>query len=282
MRRAALKTKRTIAVFTLALASCRGPMQSPTHTPQVIPLRIVTTSSTTPLLQELTAAYSRDHTLVSFVTQQDNTSTLQQIIENTPSSSPRYAVTNYLPRNSTIWAAPIGHDAIAIITHPNVDVDSLTADDLRQIFMGIATNWSTFGSTNIAIVVVARESTSTTRQAFEDQVMGQRPITPAARLATTYASMLNIVADTPGAIGFISMASLTEVVQVVPIAALDGDSPVLPTDDTIASEEYPLRTPLLIIGTQAPTPDDGYYEFIAWLQNGGQSIIAEHYVPLQN
>ena len=130
--------------------------------------------------------------------------------------------------------------------------------------MGIATNWSAFGDSDIAIVVVARESTSTTRQAFQDQVMGQRPISPAARLATTRSSMLNIVSETPGAIGFISMAALTDDVQVVPIATQDGDTPILPTIETVASGLYPLHIPLLIIGTQAPTPNDGYYEFIAW------------------
>jgi hypothetical protein len=67
MRRAALKTKRTIAVFTLALASCRSPIQSPTNTPQVIPLRIIATSSTAPLLQELTTAYSLEHLTIPVV-----------------------------------------------------------------------------------------------------------------------------------------------------------------------------------------------------------------------
>jgi phosphate transport system substrate-binding protein len=257
-------------------------MQSPTNTPQVIPLRIITTSSTAPLLQELTTAYSLDHTLISFITQNNNTSTLQYIIENPSSSSSLYAITNYLPRNTPLWAAPIGQDAIAIIAHPDIDIDYLTADDLRSIFMGIATNWAAFGNSDITLVVVARESTSTTRQAFQDQVMGQRAITPAARLATTRSSMLNIVAETPGAIGFISMAYLTDDVQAIPIATQEGDTPTLPSIQTVAAEAYPLRIPLLIIGTQPPVPNDGYYEFIVWLQNEGQSIIAEHYVPLAN
>lgn len=283
MRRAALKTKRTIAVFTLALASCRSPIQSPTNTPQVISLRIITTSSTAPLLQELTTAYSNDHALASFSTQNENTLTLQQIIENT-SSTPSYAITNYLPPSTNIWAAPIGYDAIAVIAHPDVEISSLSANDLRSIFMGITINWSVFIESNMDIVVVTRESTSTTQHVFRNQVLGQRTITPAARLATTESSMLSIVAETPGAIGFVSLASLTDDsgIYIIPITTQEGDTPILPTIETVTNETYPLRTPLLIVGSQPPTSDDIYYEFIVWLQNEGQSIIGQHYAPLQN
>lgn len=284
MRLNAQSAKRTLAIMTLALASCRGPIRALTPTPEIIPIRLTTTSSTAPLLQSLALNYQPENTLVSIVNQTDTVYTAQYLSSspNTPEPNhPQYVLTAYYPSQSQAWAAPLGQDGLAIIAHPSLRLDYLTALDLRNIFSGLTYQWSEITqSSSQQIVVVGREETSASRQVFEEIVLGQRSITPAARLATSSQAMLDIVASTPGAIGFISAALVTQNVQVIKIAT-DHNSPALmPSLENIYNETYPLRMPLLIVGPRPPTPGDGYYEFIAWAQSDGQKIIADHYAPL--
>lgn len=283
MRRTALRAKRTLAIVTLALASCRGPIRALSPTPEIIPIRLATTNSTTPLLQSLAFSYQPENKLVGIVNQADDTSSIEQLLfasEPPALDKPQYVLTTHYPLESAAWAAPLGQDGIAIITHPDIQIDYLTARDLRNIFSGISQEWLALSTTQQQIVVVGRESTSATRQAFEELVLGQRVITPAARLATSSQSMLDIVATTPGAIGFVSTALVNKSVHVLGIAADNTTSPILPTLENIYDEVYPLRMPLLIVGPRPPTPGDGYYEFIAWAQTDGQAIIAENYALL--
>lgn len=284
MRLNAQSAKRTLAIMTLALASCRGPIRALTPTPEVVPIRFTTTSSTTPLLQSLALNYQPENKLVSVVNQPDTIYTAQYLstTANTPEPNyPQYVLTTYYPPRSQSWAAPIGQDALAIIAHPALQLDYLTALDLRNIFSGLSYQWSEINQSSAQpIVVVGREETSASRQVFEEIVLGQRPITPAARLAPTSQAMLDIVASTPGAIGFISAALVTQNVQIIKIATDHNEPALLPTLENIYNEVYPLRMPLLIVGPRPPTPGDGYYEFIAWAQSDGQKIVADYYAPL--
>lgn len=276
------KTKRTLVVVTLALASCRAPMQAPTSTPDVVPLYFVTSSSTDSLLRNLAAAYNRENTLVAIVDQAANGIPLVTALEPvTASEPPRYALTTYLPDTDQLWAAPLGQDGIAVIVHPRLALPQLTADDLRQIFTGAVENWAEVGGVDLPITVVSREAESDSRRVFEQLVLGERQITYNALLALTELAMLDTVGRTPGAIGFISMALVSGQVRVMPLVAERNDTPILPTPLTVADGTYPLRTPLLIIGAKPPEPGDGYYEFIVWAQQRqAQQIIGERYAPL--
>ncbi len=276
------KTKRTLVVVTLALASCRAPMQAPTSTPEVVPLYFVTSSSTDSLLRSLAATYTRENSLVAIVDQAANGTSIAVALDPTQSSDPPlYALTTFLPSLENLWAAPLGQDGIAIVVHPRLNIPQLSADDLRQIFTGAVENWLELGGPDLAITVVSRDAESDTRRVFEQLVLGQRQITYNALLALTDSAMLDVVAQTPGAIGFMSMALVSGQVRVVPLVGQAGDTPVLPTPLTVAEGTYPLRTPLLIVGSKPPEPGDGYYEFLVWAQQGqAQQMIGERYAPL--
>lgn len=281
MKSAAQRTKRAIAIVTFALAGCRAPRYSPTATPEVVPLYFATTQTTSPLLYDLAAAYSYDNNLIAIVESTDIpaflTTTTLYPVTSTPAP---YLLTTYHP-NRQLWAAPIGQDGIAIIVNPNLTIPGLTAQDLRDIFTGHVQNWSSYIRQPQKITVISFAADNPTQQAFTDLALGQRQITFEALLATNEQAMLELVAGTPGAIGFISQTALNAQVRVVPIAATADDALVLPSQQTVADESYPLRTPLLIVGEKPPQVGDGYYEFILWAQSpSGQHIIAQTYAPL--
>ncbi|MBZ0307747.1 MAG: substrate-binding domain-containing protein [Anaerolineae bacterium] len=276
-----LKTaKRTIVIFGLAAlaSSCRGMAQQATHTPEISHLRVIATTSTAPLAQDLIQAYVREDALFVISLSEANWSAVQKQLTDDPAF---FGITTFLPEASTLWATPIGEDGLAIIVHPDLQLDVLTAAQLRTIFSGGVRNWREVGGPNLPIVVVSREAGADTRAVFERLVMGERPVSGAAVLAPTSSSILDIVATTEGAISYTSFGSLNNRVRVVPVAASANDTPVPPTLQTIANKTYPLRMPILIVSQKQPDSNSTIYEFFLWIQQGGgQEIIRQRYAPL--
>lgn len=273
------RAKSTIVILSLALVSCRGPMVAPTATPQTVSLRILATTTTYPLLQELAGAYHVPGVLLAFNSAEGS---WDAVYARLAGGEAPYALTTYLPSTANLWAAPIGQDGIAIIVQTNNPVAKLTAEDLRRIFQGRVTVWTELGGPDLPITVVSREEGADTRLVFESLVMGQRRTTPTARLALSSHSMVDLVASVPGAIGYVSMAQLDDRVRAVPVAAVAEDEPLLPTPDTVAANRYPLRTPILVVGPSPPAQDSIYRDWFAWMQSlEGQQIVGRQYGALR-
>jgi ABC-type phosphate transport system substrate-binding protein len=270
MRRA----KRTIIILSLALASCRGPLAVPTATPQTYTVHILATTATYPLLQDLADGYKRPGTLLAINSTVVDWAT---IYNRLLAGDVPFALTTYVPARASLWAAPIGQDGIAIIVHASNAIPALSVSDLRLIFQGQITSWAALGGDDQPVTAVSRESGADTRLAFEALVMDGQPITLNARLALSSASMVEIVAETPGAIGYVSMAWAADSrVRVVPVGTADGAQ--VPTPETVSADLYPLRAPVLIVGPEAPIPNTIYYDWFAWMQSeAGQQIVARHY-----
>ncbi len=269
------RTKRTIVILGLALAGCRGPVLSPTTTPQAVDVRILATTSTYPLLQEFVEAYQPSHLLLAV--EQASAGWLT-VYERVSSGRVPFALTSYLPAQAELWAAPIGWDGIAVIVHASNTTTALDQDDLRLIFQGRVQSWSEVGGPELPVVVVSREDGDGARQAFESLVMNRGRVTSNARLALSGAGMVDIVGSIPGAVGYVTMAQLDDRVRALPLRVLGQPDPVAPTPETVSSGQYPLRTPLLVIGREPPEPDSVYWNWFAWMQSPeGQQIVGQRY-----
>jgi phosphate transport system substrate-binding protein len=275
MRRA----KSTIVILSLALASCRGPMVSPTATPHTVSVRILATTTTYSLLRDLALAYEEPGTLLAVNSAEGSWST---IYPRLLAGEAPFALTTYLPPDANLWAAPVGQDGIAIIVHAANPVPALTADELRLIFQGQITTWTEVGGPDLPVTVVSREDGADTRLVFEALVMGQRRTTLTARLALSSVSMVDRVATDPGAVGYVSMAQVDDRVRVVPVAAQAGDPPLRPTVETVSSYADPLRAPILVVGAAPPEADSVYRDWFAWMQSdSGQAIVGRRHGALR-
>ncbi|MEP0764389.1 MAG: substrate-binding domain-containing protein [Chloroflexota bacterium] len=272
------RAKRTIVILSLALASCRASVADPTLTPQVFSVRILTTTATAPLLRDLVQAYAPLGTVIAVDSVEAD---WQAVYEWLRSGDAPFALTTYLPPDAGLWAAPLGQDGIALVVHPANTVPALTVDDLRRIFQGRITSWAALGGPNAPVTVISREAGADTRLAFDALVMGGQPTTPAARLALSSARVVDLVAGDPGAIGYVSMAFVDGRVRAVPVALTSDDQAAAPTPQTVGSGEYPLRTPLLVVGPQPPAETGVYRDWFAWMQSEeGQAVVGQHYAPL--
>ncbi|OEU71933.1 MAG: hypothetical protein BA869_05910, partial [Desulfuromonadales bacterium C00003107] len=72
---------------------------------------------------------------------------------------------------SSLQVFTIAYDGIAIVTHADTQVPTLSVEQVKDIFAGDITNFSEVGGPDAEIIVVSREEGSGTRAAFEDLVM---------------------------------------------------------------------------------------------------------------
>lgn len=264
--------KRTLLALAFStLVSCSSPPQ-PANTPMIQtsppPLRLYATMSTLPLLNDLTANYGDPN--VSFETRAAN---LQSVLTLLIEGETPYILTNYLPSEIPLWAAPIAQDALVMVVHPDIGLDNLTLDQLRDLYQGRITSWQHLGGAEQSVTLVTREDGSGMLRQFETQVMGMRRISRTAVLASSSAAVLETVAQTPGAIGFVSQAEVSGTVRIL---SIEGAAP---TRENIEISRYPLRYTIYLAGLEAP---QGLYEtFFTWMQSPqGQVHVNKKYFSL--
>ncbi len=264
------RTKRTIAIVAITLVSCSSrivPAATPTF--QTVTLRLHATTATAPLMNDLAASYSQRFPYRFDIV----TGNYETLLEGLNRGEINYFLSNHLPADSPLWAAPVGQDAIAILVHPGNLLPGLTTEQLRNIYQGYIPNWRELGGADINIVVVSREDGSGTRAEFEQLVMGDRRTTLAAQIAPSSRAVVTSVADQTGGIGYVSMGYLDTRVRTL---SIDG----VPLNvATVYENTYPLRSTLYFVGLEEP--QDDYRVFMGWVQSPeGQAVVARHYAPL--
>ncbi len=171
----------------------------------------------------------------------------------------------------------IARDGIAIVTHPDTELPSLSIAQVRDIFAGEITNFSEVGAPDAPITVVSREEGSGTRAAFEELVMEHEEenlITENALLQQSNGQVRTTVSTTPNAIGYISFGFLDDSTRPVPIDGVD------PTVDNVKNDSYPIARPLNMLTNGAPNEAaQAFLDFI--LSDAGQEIVAEDYISVK-
>lgn len=121
---------------------------------------------------------------------------------------------------------------IAPIVNQKVKVKNVTMQQLRAIFKGKITNWKQLGGQDQKIVVINRSKGSGTRVTFENDVMnGQEMMN--AQEQDSNGTVQQIVANTPGAISYISFAYLRS--QGIHPLKIDG---IQPTTQNVATNKW--------------------------------------------
>jgi len=253
------------------LVSCTSQLTPATVT-QAEPttLRLYSTTATTRLVSDLALAYENLSAHIQFETANGSYTTMLDALarEEMP-----YFVTHHLPSDPNYWSVPIAQDGLVIVCHPSNTVTDLTTEQLRQIYQGLVTNWMDVGGEDRPILLLSREDGSGTRAELERLVMGQRLVTPTAQIMPSNVAMLSVIASEPDSIGYTTLGNLTDEVSAIRV---DG---VLPSQQTILQNSYPLRSTLFVVGWRPPT--GAYRQFINWVQGQqGQAIVQQRFVPL--
>jgi glucose/mannose transport system substrate-binding protein len=138
----------------------------------------------------------------------------------------------------------VGLDGIAIVVNRNNPVNSLTKQQLADIFTGKTTDWSQLGGTPGRIYLYAPDENSGTLDTFNSLVLGSQQLSARASRFEDNAKLADAVAADPNGIGFTGQ-SFSRNTKVLGIADATG-KPVLPTSLTVTTQSYPLSRRLYL------------------------------------
>ena len=93
--------------------------------------------------------------------------------------------------------------------------------------------------------------------------------------------MVELVANTPCAIGYSGMGYATDHVKMLKVSKKDGEQPAGPSVENTLNGTYPIARPLYIYSLGEPSGD--VKKYLDWiLSEVGQSIVNKNgYVPVQ-
>ncbi len=108
-------------------------------------------------------------------------------------------------------------DAIVPIVNPKNPVKNLTIDQLSQIYQGKITNWKEVGGDNLEIVVISRDSSSGTFEAWGELVLNKAKVTPRAQLQASNGAIVQAVSKNKYALGYIGLGYLDKSVKALTV-----------------------------------------------------------------
>ncbi len=156
----------------------------------------------------------------------------------------------------------VGLDGVAVIVNEANGADSMTKEEVANIFSG--------GSTKQTWNVYARDDKSGTYDTFKDRVLGSRSLTPGAKRFEDSRALATAVAQDRNGIGFVGLPYAVGV-KVVAIAER-GATPLIPNTMTVRTEAYPLSRRLyLYVPDNAKTEARDFVRFA--LSPAGQDIV---------
>jgi phosphate transport system substrate-binding protein len=183
----------------------------------------------------------------------------------------------------------VGYDALVVFLHGDNPADTMTIEQLREIFGrgGKATSWTDLdievpGCKNQQIVVVSRQNNSGTYAYFKSAVLGKKGKFRQGTLDMHGSKdVVDLVEKTPCAIGYSGLAYATDHVKLACIATSDPTQCVSPSPATASDSSYPIARPLFMYTNGEPK--DHVKTYLDWVMSDvGQCIIqAKGYAPLR-
>ncbi|QDV44666.1 Phosphate-binding protein PstS precursor [Stieleria neptunia] len=178
---------------------------------------------------------------------------------------------------------PVAYDGLTIVVHPKNDwVDTLTVDQLKQIFVGAdaAKKWSDVDSSwpEETIEIFSPGTGSGTYDYFREVVIGksEAALRNDMNLNEDDNVLVNGVAGNPYAIGFFGVAYYEESKDKLKAAKIvnpKDEQAYLPTPENIASGAYaPFSRPLFIYVSTASLPRAEVATFVSYFLDNAPTL----------
>ncbi len=183
---------------------------------------------------------------------------------------------------------PVAGEGFVFVVNADNPVDSLTSDQLRDIYAGRITNWSEVGGEDLPIIAYQRNADSGSQNymiAFMGATPLMKPVTD--QLPASMSGLMNAVANyenSRGAIGYSVYSysdGMYEDSMKIKHLAVDG---VEPSFENMANGTYPLLGYNYAVFSADLPADSPVRTVVKWIQSdAGQKVIAAAgYVPYRH
>lgn len=160
-------------------------------------------------------------------------------------------------------------DGIALIVNLKNPVDDLTLEQISKVYTGEITNWQEVGGDDAPIVCIGREAASGTRDGFES-ITGTSEKCRYTQELTSAGDVVQTVSSNPNAIGYTSLASLSDKVKTI---SADG---VMPSEETILSGNYRIQRNFVLVTRKDKELSDSAKDFFDFcMSNNADEYITK-------
>jgi len=181
---------------------------------------------------------------------------------------------------------PVCYDSFVFITHRDNPVESLTVEQIQDIYSGRITNWREVDGRNLRIVAYQREPNSGSQTAMEEWVMKGIPMTkpPTALVLWGMGPLIEAVAgyqNSAMSLGYTYKYYVDRLYKSPNIKILKING-IMPSDNNVRNKSYPFIASYNAV-IRSTDVDEVGGKFLKWmLSNEGQACIAQAgYVSLR-
>ncbi len=176
----------------------------------------------------------------------------------------------------------IAKDGIAVVVNPANHIEDLSMEQIKKIFIGEITNWKEIGGADKPIVVVTREEGSGTRGAFieitkveakDAEGKNKDFTTNTALVQPSTGAVKQTVANTPDAIGYVSMGALDNTVKTVKVEGVEA------SEENAKAGTFKISRPFLYLTNGEES--EVVKAFIEFVMNEGQEIVKQDYISIK-
>lgn len=198
----------------------------------------------------------------------------------------------------------IAIDGIAVAVNHDLEIEGITVEQLRDIYLGNITNWSQVGGPDLPITPISRDpDDGGTVSFFVENVLGGQDFGSNVEIVYSTTPGLRAVADNPGGIYYASAPELVPQCSIKPIPLGRTSDRLVPpyqnprvppsecpqkrnqlNKQAFSSGEYPITRRLFVIIKQDGGDDQAAGEAYAQLllTDEGQNLLSETgFVPIR-
>lgn len=210
-------------------------------------ISIAGSTSVQPVAEKLAQAYMEKHPEVKINVQGGGTSVG---IKSAKDGTADIGTASSKPKDNEsqgLVQTEIAKDGIVVVVNKANSVSDLTINQTKDIFSGNITDWSKVGGSAGTINILTREDGSGTRDGFEKIIMSKTDIKKDAVVQSSTEAIAQAVKGDTNAIGYISLAHLTDDVKALKINGVTA------SESTVLDGTYKITRPFILLTKGEPT-----------------------------
>lgn len=173
-----------------------------------------------------------------------------------------------------VYQNVVAIDAIVPVVNPQNKVGNLSTDQLSQIYQGKIRNWKEVGGDDLEIVVVSRDSSSGTFEAWGEIVLKKARVSPRAQLQASSGAIVQAVSKNKYAIGYVGLGYLEKSVKALKVNGVEASA------KTALSREYPVARDLYMYTSGKPQGETAAYINFVLSPEGQKLVQKAGFVPV--